>query len=93
MYKEVGKTLKTFAWINVIAFTGLFALIGMYVAAVSQAPEMFYIFFIALFGLIGYLIGQYTAIWVYAYGELVDSVAEIKKKICEQEESSQGTCE
>ena len=89
VFKEVGKTLKTMAWINVVVLTCAFALIGMYVAAVTQAPELFYICFVALFGLIGYFIGQYTAIRTYAYGELVDGVMEIKKMLKEMKEKEE----
>ena len=79
LYKDVGGTLKTIAWIVVFSFVAVFAILGIVIALIAEAPDIFFVSFILLFGLIGYVIGQLFAIQLYAYGELVECVTEIKK--------------
>ena len=93
LYKDVGGTLKTIAWIVVFSFVAVFAILGIVIALIAEAPDIFFVSFILLFGLIGYVIGQLFAIQLYAYGELVECVTEIKKKLCDEEVPAETTVE
>lgn len=91
MYKDVGKTLKVLAWIIVMMCTCVFLIVGVIVAALTDAPGVVFVSIILLFGGIGFAFGQLFGILIYAYGELVDSVSQIKNKLCGKDVASTVT--
>lgn len=81
MFEEVGKELKFWAKVSVWIVAIIGGVIGALVAAAVEAPGIVYISFIALFGLVGYVLGRFAAILFYSYAEIVDCVQQIKEKI------------
>lgn len=84
MYKDVGNELKRLAKLAILGFIGLFALIGTLLGFLAGEPQ-FILAYIVIGAFIGLIIGHFSAIHLYAWGELVDSVTEIKKMLKEKE--------
>ena len=87
MFKEVGKEIKNRMKDYVFEKTALYATVGMMISLVLLAlffPEYFWVSIVVgvICAYIGYLRAREKAMMMYAYGELVDCVMELKKQIC-----------
>lgn len=98
MYKNVGKELKIRA--NGIVYksmliyaliSGAVTLAGVYL--IGNGEYYWALVAVCIGAIIGEVIGRNKAIELYAFGELVECVAEIKKKLCEDEVPTETTVE
>lgn len=95
MFKDVGKELKGRAQEYVLGRTALYGFLGggISLAAIALVdPEYLFLSFVigAICAVVGYFVAREKAIMLYAYGELVDCVKEMKELMCEKKEV---TCE
>ena len=95
MFREVGKEIKNRMSGYVFEKAVIYGIAGTMISLVLLAifyPEYFLASVVVgvVCGYIGYLKAREKAIILYAYGELVDCVMEMKKQICADAQEKEG---
>ena len=80
MYKDVGKELKKIAKLILVSYMIIFAIAGAVIAGLFLEGDA--VFTLLFFGaLAGLIVGHFTALRLYAFGELVDRVVSIERQV------------